>query len=207
MFYGVIEGADYVGKTETSRIICERLKADGYNVIRFAEPSNEDCYGASADIRKLITKHHLDSVSTGLLMMAARNELFSRLPKDPDIIRLSDRSFYTTYAYQNMNGDKETAQVLRMIHEQYLKIPFPDVEILLTVNREQAIERSKRERPGTPMGWLDELSLNNHQKLQQRYKEVMSENVFVIDTSHRTIEQVADLAYLHIQEHLAMVAA
>uniref|UniRef100_UPI0010F5E748 hypothetical protein n=1 Tax=Escherichia coli TaxID=562 RepID=UPI0010F5E748 len=95
----------------------------------------------------------------------------------------------------------------RMIHEQYLKIPFPDVEILLTVNREQAIERSKLERPGTPMGWLDELSLNNHQKLQQRYKEVMSENVFIIDTSHRTIEQVADLAYLHIQEHIESLVA
>ncbi|TPG60145.1 dTMP kinase [Ewingella americana] len=202
MFYSVTDGADYVGKTEVTSILCERFRAEGFNALRFSEPSSDDQYGASSQIRKLITQNPTDAVSTGLLMMAARNELFTRLPKDA--MWLADRSFYTTYVYQNLENDPTARTVLEMIHSHYLKIPVPDSTILLTVNREQALKRSKGRTGVMQMGWLDELSLENHQTIQDYYRRVMPKDTLEIDTSNLSIPEVAELAYQHIKSKMSL---
>lgn len=102
-FFITFEGGEGVGKTTQAKIIAERLRDKGYNVITTREPGGTPL---GEKIREILLKGDIDKMSPmteALLFTAVRRDHFERVIKpnvDAGNIVLCDRYMDTTNAYQ-----------------------------------------------------------------------------------------------------------
>ena len=135
--YIVLEGIDGSGKTTQCQLLSESLKNMGYDVEIVVEPTQ-------SEIGKLIRKQLQDDTSTtdinqqklSLLFAADRLTLKHKIQNSTDKIILSDRSYYSSIAYQN--SDSIDPKWIEIINKY---APKPDLTILFDVDEDVAIER------------------------------------------------------------------
>lgn len=140
LMYIVLEGIDGAGKSTQTILLQQYLEERGYAVETVVEPTK-------SDIGKLIRLQLKNEESTqdtnqqilALLFAADRLTLKDKILKakdDKTRFILSDRSFYSSIAYQdNPNIDLEW---LRRINNYMIK---PDMMILLDLDEEEAVRR------------------------------------------------------------------
>lgn len=179
--YIVLEGIDGTGKTTQTKLLEEHLKKDGYQVETVVEPTK-------SDIGKLIRVQLKNEESTqdtnqqilALLFAADRLTLKDKILEvkgDMAKFILSDRSFYSSIAYQdNPNID---LQWLRKVNNY---TPQPDMMILLDLDENEAIKRCDETEVFETKEFL--------RRTRQKYlKFLEEENTYKIDAS-QTVEQV-----------------
>ena len=133
--YIVLEGIDGAGKSTQIKMLKEWLENNGFNVETIVEPTDLE---VGKLIRNLLTRSDAESDSMqktfGLLFAADRLMLMDRIERleNENTVVISDRSFYSSLAYQN---PQEWIKELN----KYAKIP--DLVLLLDLDVKKSVER------------------------------------------------------------------
>ena len=134
----VFEGIDGAGKSTQAEILLDRLKAKGYDVAYFREPS-ESKWGREIKKRAL----RADSLSPEEeleLFQKDRRENVERNLKpalEERKVVILDRYYYSTIAYQGAKGiDKE---MIKKANEEF--IVKPDLVFILDIDAKRGLER------------------------------------------------------------------
>jgi len=191
--YIVLEGIDGTGKSTQTKLLQEHLLKEGYQVETVVEPTK-------SEIGKLIRVQLKNEESTqdtnqqilALLFAADRLTLKDRILEvkgDKTKFILSDRSFYSSIAYQdNPNIDM---QWLRKVNDY---TPQPDMMILLDLDEDEAIRRCDETEVFETKEFL--------RRTRQKYlKFLEEENTYKIDAS-QTVEQVHEDICKLIEENI-----
>jgi dTMP kinase len=151
--YIVFEGIDGAGKSTQVELLKEWLIANGLEIETIVEPTDSE---VGRLIRKLLTKEDATSdymqKTLGLLFAADRimlMEKINNLSKNKVII--SDRSFYSSLAYQKPQN---------WIHEINKFAKIPDLVLLLDLNLEKAVGRCSKEDEFENEEFLDDVKKN-----------------------------------------------
>lgn len=152
--YIAIEGIDGTGKSSIMNIVAQFLTNSGFDVITVQEPTNEDI-GKLIRSRKRLHQDHgrkdgrkdntldesVEACIDALLFAADRLQLLHQVIKpalEEGKIVLSDRSIYSSLAYQTCQGAK--LEWVLKVNEHARK---PDFVFLLDCPVEIALERLK----------------------------------------------------------------
>lgn len=162
--YIVLEGIDGSGKTTQCQLLSESLKNMEYDVEIVVEPTQ-------SEIGKLIRKQLQDDTSTtdinqqklSLLFAADRLTLKHKIQNSTDKIILSDRSYYSSIAYQN--SDSIDPKWIEIINKY---APKPDLTILFDVDEDVAIERCDETEVFEKLDFL--------RKTRKNYLRLLEEN-------------------------------
>lgn len=173
--YIVLEGIDGAGKTTQTQLLKEYLEKEGYHVESVVEPT-------TSDIGRLIRQELKKDESTNdtnqeilaLLFAADRLTLKDKIlnvKEDKKNFILSDRSFYSSIAYQdNPNINLEW---LRRINDN---TPKPDMMILLDLDEEEAVQRCDQTEVFETREFL--------KRTRQKYLKFLEEdNTYKVDAS------------------------
>ncbi len=134
--YIVLEGIDGAGKSSQIELLSQWLIANGFDVENVVEPTDSDI---GRLIRKFLQSEDATSdymqKTLGLLFAADRLLLMNKINKlkDENKVIISDRSFYSSLAYQ------DPADWIGEINK-FAKIP--DLVILLDLDLKTSVNRS-----------------------------------------------------------------
>lgn len=143
--YIALEGGDGSGKSTVAQALAERLEGLGEDVIVVREPGGTAVGEAIREL--LLDSETLDHWAEVFLFAAQRAELAREVvvpALDSDTWVVSDRSYYSSIAYQGRaRGLGETE--VRQINELGLDGAVPDHVFVLDVEPEDALARQHRE--------------------------------------------------------------
>jgi len=189
------EGPDGSGKSTQMRILADRLRAEGKQVVETQEPGGTDIGRQIRGILLNSDNTGLCAVAEMLLYFAARAQNFEEriLPAwKAGAIVLSDRFTDSTLAYQ-AGGRGLGRNVVMQLHEIACRGLQPDLTICVDVGTETGLSRT-RLRNGANRDRMDEQALEFHRKVRSIYLELASENperIKLID-GNGTIEDVSE---------------
>lgn len=130
----VLEGPEGAGKTTQLRLLADRLKASGRDVLTLREPGGTPL-GDSIRAILLDSVDEMTTAAEALLFMASRAEIV-RLRVDPalrdGVIVLMDRFFLSTYAYQIAGRGLDEAKI-RQANSLAIADHVPDLTIVIDV--------------------------------------------------------------------------
>jgi dTMP kinase len=139
----VLEGAEGAGKTTQVRLLAERLRSTGLEVITLREPGGTSL-GDSIRTILLDTPGDVAPEAEALLFMASRAQLV-RDEIDPALERgvvvVMDRFFLSTYAYQIHGRGLDESRV-RASNTLATRGRVPDLNIVLAIPAEEGLARA-----------------------------------------------------------------
>ena len=132
--YIVFEGGEGCGKTTQSKLLYENLTKKGYSCIHIREP------GSTKEAQKLrlrlLNSKRLSVNGERILFARARYSLFEQViipALNEDKIVLSDRSFYSTLAYQGYGSEYPIKYLENLIDVATFGIK-PDLAIMIDID-------------------------------------------------------------------------
>ncbi len=176
--YICLEGIDGSGKTSQLKSLGDWLEDCGLNVTQIREPT-DSLVGLL--IREILQKPGAQEKSfqrtLALLFAADRTLLMDDIRKKEEMkqVILSDRSFYSSLAYQN--GEEWIAQ----INKHALK---PDLVILLDLDTETALKRCE----GTD-SFEEKIFLDN---VRKKYLKLAKQHDFMVVNANNGFNKVHD---------------
>ncbi len=190
----VIEGLDGTGKTTQIKKLAEYLESAGEKVHITCEPTETE---SGKLIRRVLSGEIKSSPwATAALFLADRinhntdkeNGIKKYLAEGCTVI--SDRYYYSTFAYQGCETDLEWAMD---IHYGCPELTRPDIVVFLTMPVKKCLERIRANRPESAIEiYENEASLT---KTSEQFDKVFDmikdrENIVYVDASG-TVEEVA----------------
>lgn len=170
----VFEGIDGAGKSTQAEILLERLKAIGYDVAYFREPS-ESKWGREIKKRALLPDSLSPEEELGLFLKDRRENVERNLKPALEArkVVILDRYYYSTIAYQGAKGiDKE--MIVRANEEFVVK---PDLVFILDIDAKRGLERiqdrKKKDKLFEREGYLV--------KVRKIFRSFEGENIIHID--------------------------
>ncbi|KQQ44710.1 thymidylate kinase [Duganella sp. Leaf126] len=145
-----IEGIDGSGKTNQVRMLVERLKSLGEDVLQTKEP---DGGHLGAEVRAILTcpDRQLAPAEQLLLVSAARFDHVRSVIR-PALTNgkwvISDRFIDSTYAFQVAVSDDDLYQLFRSTREIVVGTTLPDLTIILDLPLDVAFGRRELRRDG-----------------------------------------------------------
>ncbi len=196
----VFEGLDGSGKSTQIDLLCARLKNEGRNVVKTAEPTELTTGGIIRDA--LAGNYQRTPEELSALFLADRiahnvnpkNGIIKLLSEGTDVI--CDRYYYSSFAYQGMDCDLDW--VIRM-NKQCSSITKPDICFFIDVPADICKKR------GDTRGTVCEIFERDRQTLDRvraKYTEVFSrlddENIVIV-RSEGTPEEIAERIFSSLQ--------
>lgn len=197
----VFEGVDGGGKTTVCDSVAEKLRSDGYEVVKLTEPTRESQWGQ--EIRERSALGELTPEEELELFLRDRewhikNKIHPAL--DAAKIVLMDRYFFASGAYQSTSTGLHWKEILRRNREE-IHAPEPDLVFILDLPVEIGLERVSSRK----------LTLNQQfeqhdrlVKVRQAYLEMVSEDrgIFSVIDATRKLEEVVAEVHQQIIEFL-----
>jgi len=176
-----IEGIDGVGKTTQSMRLVERLKALGFDAVRFFEPTGETPEAALLCQRLQQRTTGTDSEIIDLFLADRRHDVEKHIAPalSEKKVVVMDRYLLSTAVYQSDN--RPWQEILEMNREF---APEPDVTFIINWPATMAIDLIRRRDTGLTV-FENETSLL---KLRERYLEIAREDI----GNYVVIEKIAD---------------
>jgi dTMP kinase len=171
------EGSDGCGKSTQMRLLADRLKAEGHEVVLSIEPGGT-AIGQQIRAILLDSKNQaLASRAELLLYFASRAQAAEEIIK-PALARgawvLSDRFTDSTLAYQGAGRGLGIDTVLA-VHEIACPGLWPDRTILLDIDLETSLQRAHQRnanKTGLDERRLDEEAVDFHARVRAAYHEL-----------------------------------
>jgi dTMP kinase len=164
------EGPDGSGKSTQMRLLAERLRQRGREVVETQEPGGT---GIGVQIRSILLSSdnkNLCPIAEMLLYFAARAQNFDEriLPAwERGAVVLSDRFTDSTLAYQG-EGRELGPEVVMQLHNIACHGLQPDLTICIDIATEVGLERV-RARNGVNRDRMDEETVEFHRRVRQMY--------------------------------------
>jgi dTMP kinase len=186
------EGGDGTGKSTQIKILSERLRTAGREVVETREPGGSD--GGEA-IRALIVKGAKDRwspLTEALLMYAARRDHLERtiLPAlERGAVVISDRFADSSMAYQGVAGGAGVDN-LKALHDLVVGDHDPDLTIILDAPAEDGLRRADASKGETR---FEDKGAEFQRKVRQAYLDIAKaapERCIVVD-ARGSVETVA----------------
>ncbi|UCC41865.1 MAG: dTMP kinase [Candidatus Aminicenantes bacterium] len=194
----VIEGIDGAGKSTQAEILLDRLKAKGYEVAYFQEPS-ESKWGREIKKRALFPDSLSPDEELDLFLKDRRENVERNLKpalKEGKIVIL-DRYYYSTIAYQGAKGiDKE---MIRKANEEF--VVKPDLVFVLDIDAKRGLERIQDRKNKDKLFEREDYLV----KVRKIFRNFKGENIVHIDAlkpRDEISEEIEEsiLKYLHTFE-------
>jgi dTMP kinase len=177
-----LEGIDGSGKTTLALALSRRWRRQGLRVRRWREPSRGL---AGTFARGPGPRTPRERALWFTLDRALRRERLERQLKGSDIV-LSDRTLYSTLAYQGSRLGAEDRRALRRLQEEVAR--FPDLVILLDLDPRTAHQRIRAKgRRKDRFERFDGLLRVRREYLALARRE---SSRFVVLPAHRTLEEL-----------------
>jgi dTMP kinase len=139
----VFEGSEGAGKTTQLRLLTDRLRSEGLEVLALREPGGT-ALGDSIRALLLDPAQHITPSAEALLFMASRAQLVHD-EIDPALARgvvvLMDRFFLSTYAYQ-IDGRGLPEEQVRKSNALATGGRIPDLTIVLGITAGEGMDRA-----------------------------------------------------------------
>lgn len=168
----VLEGSEGAGKTTQLRLLTERLRGAGFDVLPLREPGGTPLGDAIRAIL-LDPSRHVSPTAEALLFMASRAQLV-RDEIDPALDRgvvvLMDRFFLSTYAYQ-IDGRGLPEEEIRSANSLATSGLVPDLTIVLEVHAAEGMERAAARGASDRM---EQLGDDFHQRVERAFARFAS---------------------------------
>ena len=177
-----VEGLDGCGKTTQAKLLVSKLKKKGFPAIYTAEPSG-------GKIGRFIRKHYLhgerrgSSVVEALLFAADRFEHLECEVNpclDKGKIVVSDRYYYSSFAYQGASGLD-----LDWIENVNRRAVQPDLALFIDVEPETVVTRLKRKKSVME-------TFETQKKVREFYLKFVDNGELVRVDGNRSKQQVAE---------------
>lgn len=190
----VIEGLDGTGKSTQIQLLAKRLREKNIPVEITAEPTAHE---SGKLIRRILSGEiKCDPWASAALFLADRithntGENGIKALTEAGSTVISDRYYYSTFAYQGMDTDLNWAMDM---HYNCPLIKKPDLVLFLTMSAEKCIERINANRKAEEIEIFE--NTETLQRISNQFDKVFSlikdkENIVYIDADG-TIEEVSD---------------
>lgn len=170
----VFEGIDGAGKSTQAEILLNRLKAKGYDVAYFREPS-ESKWGREIKKRALRADSLSPEEELELFQKDRRENVERNLKpaiEERKIIVL-DRYYYSTIAYQGGKGiDKE---MIKKANEEF--VVKPDLVFILDIDAKRGLERIQDRKKKDKLFEREDYLV----KVRKIFRSFEGENIIHID--------------------------
>ena len=184
------EGGEGSGKSTQARLLAERLRVLGHEVVLTREPGGSRL---AEKVREVLLGGKPESGDAEFLLFAAARAEHLHVTIVPALDRgafvICDRYIHSTRVYQGALGSVSPALIAAV--EKYTVAPFyPALTLLLDVPAETGVERAKKRGELNHFDWKD---LIWHQSLRQAFLTEIAadaEHCKVID-GNRDAETVA----------------
>jgi dTMP kinase len=199
------EGPDGSGKTTQMRIVAERLRDNGREVVETQEPGGTPI---GLQIRAILLNSdnsRLCPVAEMLLYFAARAQNFDEriLPAwERGAVVLSDRFTDSTLAYQGGGRDLGPDVVMKL-HDIACHGLQPDLTICIDIDTETGLERT-RLRNGAQRDRMDEQAVEFHRHVRATYLDLarqFPERIKIVD-GDGTLEEVAERVWSIVKDRV-----
>ncbi len=190
-YFITFEGGDGSGKSTQIRILMDRLRESGYDVVLTREPGGTEI---SEKIREIIldpANSDMDDMTEALLYAAARAQLVSQLIKpalEEGKVVICDRFVDSSIAYQGFG--RGLGDAVGVINTYAVDGCMPDLTILLKLDPARGSSRIA----GREHDRIEQASDGFHRKVYEGYLELEAkypERILGIDASG-TIEEIAE---------------
>ena len=165
------EGGEGSGKGTQISLLQKSLEEKGFEVLSIIEPGGTKVGELIREI--LLNKNDLGllGITEAFLFSASRAQQVRTVTKpalESGKIVLSDRSFYSTYAYQGY-GRGQSLSTLEKLTEIAVSDTKPDLVFLLDLPPEIGLSRKRSQNQ---FNRLDAEDLNFHQKVREGYLDL-----------------------------------
>lgn len=200
-YFITFEGPDGCGKSTAATGVCEKLIADGYEVIHTREPGGIEI---SEDIRKIILdpKNTMMDPKTEALLYAAsrRQHLVEKVfpAVNEGKIVICERFLDSSLAYQGYGRNLGFDEILN-INLFAIDNTYPDLTIYLDLDEQVGLNRLQNR---AFKDRLDQESIDFHHRVAKGYKEVLNrfkDRISVVDAT-MSKEEVINESYKLIKE-------
>ena len=184
------EGIDGSGKSTQSKMLEEKLNADGLKVYHTFEPT--DSYIGTL-IRKIFSHEiEADHRTISGLYVADRinhltnteNGIVKKLEEGYTVI--TDRYYFSSYAYQGTHMSQDWVITANSISADVLR---PDLNIFIDITPEMAIERLHSRNQIQLYETLDNLKAVRDKYFEAFEKEKSREKIFIVD-GNRPVDEI-----------------
>ena len=201
----VVEGLDGTGKTTQIKILAEYLKNKGMDVEITAEPT---AHPTGKLIRRILSGE-VPATPWSLAALFLSDRIVHNTDSEDGIEKMlsegktviSDRYYYSTFAYQGHETDLEWAMKM---HEDCPEIRKPDLVLFLTMAPEQCVERIRANRPDEAIEIYE--NVESLTKISRKFDAVFGllgdrENIAYIDADG-TIGEVSERLFAAVNKAL-----
>jgi len=194
-----LEGIEGSGKSTQAKILAERLRSEGHDVVTVREPGGTEL---AEQMRHLVLHHpyELTPASELFLYLAARSDLTARVIR-PALARgavvIADRYEMSTRAYQGAGRGLPEAQVREAIALATGGLQ-PDIYVVLDIPVEQMRERSR----GKKLDKLERADDAFFQRVAETFRSARAANVLHLEGTG-SVEAVAERIWDAVAPRLA----
>lgn len=190
------EGTDGSGKSTQMRVLAERLRHQGKEVVETQEPGGTDI---GLQIRRILlnaANHAMCPTAEMLLYFAARAQNFDEriLPAwERGAVVLSDRFTDSTLAYQG-DGRGLGPSAVMTLHDIACHGIQPDLTVCLDIDARTALERLRLRNPGGSRDRMEEQAMEFYGKVRDAYHKLAKEfpnRIRMID-GRGSVDEIAD---------------
>lgn len=186
------EGIDGSGKSTISKLIAEKLRYAGYNVVWTFEPTDSE---VGKYVQKCI-RSQSDPFVTSLTFIADRIQHCKKIQQwlDEGKIVLCDRYAESTYAYQAAQLEDQLKNPLKWLQElSHNRILIPDRTFLFVIDPKASLARIQHRIELIPFERLAFLK-----KVHRNYLTVSKGKRFVHLDGTKSVDQLVQLCYENI---------
>ncbi len=206
-----LEGPDGSGKSTQLRLLSERLRSKGHDVLESAEPGGTPI---GVQIRRILldsANQELSAKTELLLMFAARAQNVEQwiLPALAEgKIVLSDRFTDSTLAYQGVARGLGS-EVVMQVHRIACNGLIPDLTLCIDIDTETGLARAhhrNRARSGNDESRLDRQAIEFHHKVREAYYELAKlepHRVKIID-GNAPAEAIAEAVWAEVAQAFSL---
>lgn len=206
------EGGEGAGKSTQARLLAERLREAGHEVVETREPGGTRRGEEIRDFLLTGKAKDFGPMGEAVLFSSARDDHVREVIR-PALERgdwvLCDRFSDSTAAYQGAAGGVRPS-VIRALEQVAVGDTMPDLTIILDVPPEaglkRAIERNGQEGEGAPQGdHFEDRELRFHQALRACFMQIAKEapNRCVVIDAQLPADAVADDVWEVVSERLS----
>ncbi len=200
----VVEGLDGTGKTTQIKILSEYIKSKGIDTVITAEPTSTP----TGKLIRRILSGEVPSTPWSLAALFLSDRIIHNKDAEDGIEKhlrdgktvISDRYYYSTFAYQGYETDLQWAISM---HENCPEIRKPDLVLFLTMAPEKCVARIKANRPDEAIEIYE--NTESLTKISCQFDTVFSqlkdrENIVYIDADG-TVEEVSQRLFTAYDEY------